>query len=92
MGDERPDDIVHLPIDGTLDLHAFAPRDVPDVVGDYIDAARAQGLREIRIVHGRGIGVQRAVVQRVLAQHPDVERFADAPESHLGATVAILRA
>ena len=87
-GDDEP---VDIPIEHTLDLHAFAPRDVADVVRDYVDAAREAGLRELRVVHGRGIGVQRRTVQGVLATHPAVEQFWDAPESHLGATVARLR-
>ena len=74
----------------TLDLHAFAPRDIPSVVEEYLDAARLAGLREVRLVHGRGRGVQRGIVQQVLDRHPAVESFWDAPEAHLGATVARL--
>lgn len=77
-----------LPIDGTLDLHAFAPRDVRAVLLDYLEAAHARGLREIRIIHGRGVGVQRAIVQAALDRHPLVEEFQD--EWHLGATLARL--
>ncbi|MGH2399307.1 MAG: Smr/MutS family protein [bacterium] len=80
-----------LPIDGTLDLHAFRPQDIRDVVTDYAEAAHEAGLREIRFIHGRGIGVQRAMVRSVLAAHPLIEAFWDAPESHLGATIARLR-
>ena len=80
-----------VPIDGVLDLHAFQPRDIPSVVDEYLRAAHQAGLRDVRLIHGRGIGVQRGVVQRVLAQHPMVERYYDAPESHLGATVAVLK-
>ena len=79
-----------LPIDGTLDLHAFAPADVKSVVEEYVNEAHAAGLREIRVVHGRGRGVQRGVVQSALDRHPLVAEFWDAPESHLGATVARL--
>lgn len=53
-------------------------------------AAYQAGLREVRLIHGRGRGIQRGIVQSVLERHPLVERFHDAPESHLGATVAIL--
>jgi dsDNA-specific endonuclease/ATPase MutS2 len=81
---------VKLPIDGTLDLHTFRPSDVKDVVADYVEAAHEAGLGEIRLIHGRGIGAQRATVHSVLAAHPLVEEFWDAPESHLGATVARL--
>jgi DNA-nicking Smr family endonuclease len=81
------DDSVRLPIEGSLDLHAFRPQDIKDVVSDYVEAAHEAGLTEIRLIHGRGIGVQRAVVHAVLASHPLVDSYWDAPESHLGATV-----
>jgi DNA-nicking Smr family endonuclease len=80
-----------IPIDATLDLHAFAPRDVTSVVEPYVAAAADAGLQEIRLIHGRGSGVQRGIVQQALERHPLVEAFWDAPESHLGATVARLR-
>lgn len=80
-----------MPIEGVLDLHAFAPRDVPSVVDAYLDAARDAGLSEVRIVHGRGIGVQRATVHRLLRDHPLVADHWDSPESHLGATIVRLR-
>lgn len=80
-----------IPIEDALDLHAFAPRDIKSVVEDYVDAAHAAGLREVRLIHGRGKGVQRAIVQQTLERHPLVEEFWDAAESHLGATVARLR-
>ena len=85
------DFVVRLPVEGTLDLHAFRPRDVKDVVADYVEAAHQAGLREIRLIHGRGTGTQRAIVQAVLAGNPLVEAYWDAPESHLGATLARLR-
>jgi DNA-nicking Smr family endonuclease len=80
-----------IPIDGTLDLHAFHPRDVTSVVEEYINAAHEAGLREVRLIHGRGRGVQRGMVQATLEKHPLVEWFGDAPETHLGATIATLR-
>jgi len=79
-----------LPIDGTLDLHAFAPRDVTSVVEEYVNEAHARGLRQVRIVHGRGTGVLRGIVQAALEKHPLVEAFWDEPDSHLGATGARL--
>jgi dsDNA-specific endonuclease/ATPase MutS2 len=84
------DDSVHIPIERELDLHAFAPRDIPSVVEEYINEAHAAGLPEVRLVHGRGIGVQRAAVQKVLRDHPLVAEFSDDPGSHLGATLAVL--
>jgi DNA-nicking Smr family endonuclease len=80
-----------VPIEATLDLHAFAPRDIPSVVEEYLHAAYEAGLREIRLIHGRGKGVQRAVVHRILSTHPLVEDHWDAIETHLGATVARIR-
>ena len=82
---------VHVPIEREIDLHAFAPRDIPSVVDEYLRAARERGFREVRLVHGRGRGVQRAVVQHVLRDHPEVETFSDDHRSHLGATFVVLR-
>jgi DNA-nicking Smr family endonuclease len=79
-----------LPIEDSIDLHTFAPRDVPSVVDEYVRAAHEAGFREVRLIHGRGTGVQRGIVQSVLERHPLVVSFYDAPESHLGATVASL--
>jgi len=80
-----------VPIEEALDLHAFEPRDIKSVVEEYVNAAWAQGLREVRLIHGRGKGVQRGIVQQALERHPLVTAFWDAPETHLGATVARLR-
>lgn len=85
-------DAHHIPIEGVLDLHAFAPADIASVVEEYVRAAHQDGLREVRLIHGRGTGVQRGIVQAALEKHPLVESFYDAPESHLGATVAVLEA
>jgi len=81
-----------VPIEREIDLHAFAPRDIPSVVEDYIDAAARAGFREVRLVHGRGKGVQRGIVQATLDRLPQVEEFADDTASHLGATLVRLRA
>jgi dsDNA-specific endonuclease/ATPase MutS2 len=83
---------IRIPIESALDLHAFAPRDIPSVVSEYIDAAAEAGLREVRLVHGRGRGVQRGIVQKALDRHPKVIEFWDDHESHLGATIARLTA
>lgn len=79
-----------VPIGPEIDLHAFPPRDIPSVVDKYVIAAHALGLRHVRLVHGRGRGVQRGIVQARLEQHPLVASFADDPDSLLGATVATL--
>jgi dsDNA-specific endonuclease/ATPase MutS2 len=79
-----------LPVDGTLDLHAFNPRDVKSLVEEYVTEAHAAGLKEIRIIHGRGTGVLRGIVQAALEAHPLVESFWDDTDAHLGATGARL--
>lgn len=84
------DEPVRIPIEHELDLHAFPPRDVASVVHEYVDAAAAAGLREVRVVHGRGRGVQRGIVQQALERHSKVIEFWDDGNSHLGATVARL--
>jgi DNA-nicking Smr family endonuclease len=84
------DEPLDLPVDGRLDLHAFHPRDVVSVVEEYVHAAHAKGLRELRIVHGRGRGVQRGMVQAALERHPLVAAFSDDTDSHLGATLVRL--
>jgi DNA-nicking Smr family endonuclease len=88
--DEEP---VRLPIEDALDLHAFAPRDIPSVVEEYLHACAAQGFHEVRLIHGRGTGRQRAIVQALLARHPLVVAYHDAPPERggWGATVVRLR-
>ena len=79
--------MVHrLPIEPELDLHTFVPRDVTSVVDEYIRAAHAAGICDRRIIHGRGRGVQRKLVQITLDRHPLVAEFWDDAEAHLGAT------
>jgi dsDNA-specific endonuclease/ATPase MutS2 len=84
---------LRIPIEDALDLHTFAPADIPSVVDEYLEEARERGFREVRLIHGRGRGVQRRIVQSVLARHPLVERFGDAPPERggWGATVVWLR-
>jgi DNA-nicking Smr family endonuclease len=76
---EIPDDPVELPITDVLDLHSFLPAEVADVVRDYLDAAWEKGLRRLRIVHGKGRGVQRRTVRTLLERDPRVRAFGDAP-------------
>ena len=87
------EEVVELPISGELDLHSFAPRDVPSVVEEYVRACRERGVLTLRLVHGRGKGVQRAVVRRVLANLGGVAAFDDAPPGSggWGATLVRLR-
>jgi DNA-nicking Smr family endonuclease len=91
--DEDEDEPVVLEIEDSIDLHTFQPREVVSVVESYLEAAHEKGLREVRLIHGKGRGVQRLAVQSLLARHPLVERFVDAPSSRggWGATLAWLR-
>lgn len=82
-----------FPIDGTLDLHAFHPRDVASVVSEYLEECRRRGIRDVRVVHGRGKGVQRDTVRAIMKQTPFVTSFSDAPPElgGWGVTTALLR-
>lgn len=84
------DEPVRVPVEYEIDLHSFLPAEIASVVSEYVDAAAAAGLREVRLVHGRGRGVQRASVQAALDRHPRVVEFWDDVGSHLGATIARL--
>lgn len=83
-----PPDAVEIPIDGVLDLHTFAPRDVADVVSAYLDECQTRGILAVRLIHGKGTGLQREVVARMLRKHPAVRSFgtADASAGGWGAT------
>jgi DNA-nicking Smr family endonuclease len=87
------EDPVELPIDGTLDLHAFRPSEVGDLVPEWLLACRAAGLRELRIVHGKGTGALRRTVESLLASSPLVAGFRPADEAGggWGATLVTLR-
>ena len=87
----RDDAIVRVPIEEAIDLHAFHPRDILSVIDDYLQAAAEKGWSLVRVIHGRGKGVQRAAVRRLLITHALVDDFGDAPEAHLGATVVRLK-
>ena len=84
------DEPLRIPIERELDLHAFSPRDIASVVDEFVTAAAASGLQEVRLIHGRGSGVQRGIVQAALERHATVVEFWDDHESHLGATIARL--
>ncbi len=78
------DDFVEMPIDGTLDLHTFRPRDVKDLVPDYIRECRDRGIFEIRIIHGKGVGNLRRTVHATLERLAEVESFELAGERRGG--------
>ena len=92
ISDSPLDEVVVLPLEDSIDLHPFAPKDVPSVVEEYLGQCLEHGLLHVRIIHGRGMGVQRRVVQSVLARHSKVVRFKDAPPEAggWGATVVTL--
>jgi len=72
------DDPIEIPIDGVLDLHTFSPKEVKDLVPEYIAACLSRGIREIRIIHGKGTGTLKAIVHAVLKKDPRVAGFKDA--------------
>ena len=82
-----------VPVEESIDLHAFMPRDVVSVVEEYLEAAARKRYREVRLIHGKGTGVQRAAVRALLARHPLVEGYSDAPAEAggWGATRVTLR-
>lgn len=86
------DEPVVVPIEDAIDLHPFAPAEIPAVVASYLEAACEAGFVEVRLIHGRGRGVQRSRVQAVLAHHPLVASYRDAPPERggLGATLVWL--
>jgi DNA-nicking Smr family endonuclease len=88
------DDPVILPVEDFIDLHPFQPKDIPSVVEEYLEQCKQAGLRELRIIHGKGAGVQRNVIRSILQKHPAVESFHDAPleAGSWGATIVILKA
>jgi len=87
------DDATELPIDGVLDLHMFSPKDVKQLVVDYLAECRARGFVEVRIIHGKGTGALRRTVHAILAQAPEVASFglAGGDGGGWGATVVILK-
>jgi len=81
-----------LEIDGVLDLHMFRPRDVKDLVRDYLEVCLERGILDVRIIHGKGIGALRETVHAVLAKHPDVESYGHPGDrSSWGATLVRLK-
>ncbi|MDB6125398.1 MAG: Smr protein/MutS2 [Pedosphaera sp.] len=84
---------IELPIDGVLDLHTFRPQEVKDLILDYLAACQEQGILQVRIIHGKGIGNLRRTVHSILSKHPEVISYTlDHPQfSGWGATIVILR-
>ncbi|GAB4371164.1 MAG: hypothetical protein Kow00128_18850 [Deltaproteobacteria bacterium] len=90
----NPEEPHRIPVEDHIDLHAFPPAEVRDLVEEYLAQAVERGFRQVRIIHGRGSGVQRRIVRSVLSGHPAVEACADAPPEAggWGATLVRLRA
>ena len=87
------DDSVIIPIEDHLDLHPFQPKDIPSVVEEYLEQCKEAGFHEVRLIHGKGKGVQRQIIRTLLEKHANVESFHDAPleAGSWGATIVILK-
>lgn len=92
MSNDLPPEPVSIPIDGTLDLHTFDPRDVKELLEEYLVQCRARGILEVRVVHGKGTGAMQRTVHALLARISFVRSFALAPPvlGHWGATLVVL--
>lgn len=90
--DSDSDEIIRIPVTDVFDLHTVHPREVKPVIENYLEEAHRMGFRALRIIHGRGIGVQREIVRSVLGKTPFVASFSDAPEAAggWGATIVTL--
>jgi dsDNA-specific endonuclease/ATPase MutS2 len=84
---------VEIPLQDSIDLHPFQPKDIPSVVEEYLEQCKQAGFHEVRLIHGKGRGVQRNIVQALLQRHPAVESFRDAPleAGSWGATIVVLK-
>ncbi len=95
MKESKPpfDEPVVVPVEDSIDLHPFRPRDIPSVVEEYLQQCLEAHILEVRIIHGRGVGVQRKIVRAILEKHPAVLSFSDAPAEAggWGATVVFLK-
>ena len=79
----------NVPIEDSIDLHTFQPREIAILVEEYLYQAVQKGFREVRIIHGRGVGVQREIVHSILRKHPEVASFQDMPDR--GSTTVFLK-
>jgi len=89
---EENDQPLEYPIDGILDLHIFSPKEIKELVPEYICACQEKGIHQIRIIHGKGTGTLRTIVHSILEKHPDVESYRlDSGSSSWGATLVNLK-
>ncbi|MCK4985204.1 MAG: Smr/MutS family protein [Desulfobacterales bacterium] len=84
---------IRIPIEDVLDLHTFRPKDIPDLLGDYFCECLKAGIQSVRVIHGKGKGIQKKQVHKILKKHPLVQSFSDAPPDAggWGATLVELR-
>jgi DNA-nicking Smr family endonuclease len=88
----KQDGVIHIPIDGVLDLHTFSHRDASDVVEDYLNACLEQGIYEVKIIHGKGKGILRDRIHSILRRNPMVKDLRlDSGPSGWGATIVLLK-
>lgn len=80
-----------IPIEDSFDLHSFLPRDLPSALDEYLLEARRAGYLEVRVIHGKGIGVRRAEVRRLMTGRSDILEFFDAPPERGGSGATIVR-
>lgn len=87
------DEPVVLPLEDAIDLHSFQPKEIASVVEEYLNECARAGFAEVRLIHGKGVGVQRKIVRSVLEKHPAVLSYRDAPPEAggWGATLVILK-
>ena len=91
--EENNHEAITIPVDGELDLHTFSPKEAASVVDEYINVCHEKGIYEVRIIHGKGKGVLRETVHRLLAKHPLVQDFSlDSGPSGWGASLVRLKA
>jgi DNA-nicking Smr family endonuclease len=93
MSETHPpfDEPVVLPIGDVLDLHSFKPQDIPSVVEEYLGECRRSGILQVRLIHGKGAGVQRAIIRSLVDKNPSVISFEDAPAEAGGWGATIVR-
>jgi DNA-nicking Smr family endonuclease len=86
-------DSIVLPLEDSIDLHSFQPKDIPSVVEEYLQQCLEAGILQVRIIHGKGSGIQRKIIRSLLERHPAVISFHDAPAEAggWGATVVVLK-
>ena len=84
---------IRIPIEDVLDLHTFRPKDIPDLLDDYFCECLKAGIHSVRVIHGKGKGIQKRQVHRILQKTPQVKSFKDAPPDAggWGATLVELR-